>query len=598
MVNVTVDPLTRIEGHLRLSTEVNAEGVITDARSSCLLFRGFERILQNQDPRDAALLTQRICGVCPTSHSLAAANALDQLFGVADSVPKDALVARNINQALNTIASHATHIYVLWGPDLANPAYRDVLTPLGETGTAVWKELLGRFAPISYRLDGNTIPAGSSYLAAIPEKKRLHEAIAVIGGKMPHQVTSYPGGYTYKPTIADIGKLSSYYSQVMDFVSSYTLRVPFETWIENTYKASSPQSAVSFLLDQLRGLVDSSISGSNGNNFSREAGWGDAEFYAAFGSELVGETLLGLPASLKHDRTGGYSDSSKINFLAYGAFYRPENGDGYDPNSPAGDRFQTSGIVTGNLEYKNFDASKITESISHSFYEGSEELHPSKGETNPIGDPAEIRYDRGSDSRYTWAKAPRYEGMPCEVGPLSRLLAMKEPLVTGLARAFKDNGYSPANTYTRMIARIQETAIIANELLKWVTEDYDPNGKISVHTDLSMAKDSEGMGLWEAPRGALGHWVSTDSNSKVVSYQPVVPSTWNFSPRDSAGTPGPAEQALIGTRINAVENSLGVDYSNPVNILHVGRSYDPCIACAVHTLDLTGKNAPGILRIV
>ena len=598
MVNVTVDPLTRIEGHLRLSTEVNAEGVITDARSSCLLFRGFERILQNQDPRDAALLTQRICGVCPTSHSLAAANALDQLFGVADSVPKDALVARNINQALNTIASHATHIYVLWGPDLANPAYRDVLTPLGETGTAVWKELLGRFAPISYRLDGNAIPAGSSYLAAIPEKKRLHEAIAVIGGKMPHQVTSYPGGYTYKPSIADIGKLSSYYSQVMDFVSSYTLRVPFETWIENTWRASSPQSAVSFLLDQLRGLVDSSTSGSNGNNFSREAGWGDAEFYAAFGSELVGETLLGLPASLKHDRTGGYSDSSKINFLAYGAFYRPENGDGYDPNSPAGDRFQTSGIVTGNLEYKNFDASKITESISHSFYEGSEELHPAKGETNPIGDPAEIRYDRGSDSRYTWAKAPRYEGMPCEVGPLSRLLAMKEPLVTGLARAFKDNGYSPANTYTRMIARIQETAIIANELLKWVTEDYDPNGKISVHTDLSMAKDSEGMGLWEAPRGALGHWVSTDSNSKVVSYQPVVPSTWNFSPRDSAGTPGPAEQALIGTSINAVENSLGVDYSNPVNILHVGRSYDPCIACAVHTLDLTGKNAPGILRIV
>ncbi len=598
MVNVTVDPLTRIEGHLRLSTEVNAEGVITDAQSSCLLFRGFERILQNQDPRDAALLTQRICGVCPTSHSLAAANALDQLFGVAGSVPKDALVARNINQALNTIASHATHIYVLWGPDLANPAYRDVLTPLGETGNAVWKELVGRFAPISYRIDGNAIPAGSSYLAVIPEKKRLHEAIAVIGGKMPHQVTSYPGGYTYKPSIADIGKLSSYYSQVMDFVSSYTLRVPFETWIENTYKASSPTKAVNFVVEHLQGLVDSSTSGSNGNNFSREAGWGDAEFYAAFGSELVGETLLGLPASLKHDRTGGYSDSSKINFLAYGAFYRPENGDGYDPSSPAGDRFQTSGIVSGNLEYKNFDASKITESIAHSFYVGSEELHPSKGETNPIGDPAEIRYDRGSDSRYTWAKAPRYEGMPCEVGPLSRLLAMKEPLMTGLVRAFKDNGYSPANTYTRMIARIQETAIIANELLKWVSEDYDPNGKISVHTDLSMAKDSEGMGLWEAPRGALGHWVSTDSNSKVVSYQPVVPSTWNFSPRDSAGTPGPAEQALMGTKINAVENSLGVDYSNPVNILHVGRSYDPCIACAVHTLDLTGKNAPGIVRIV
>ena len=109
MVNVTVDPLTRNEGHLRVSTEVDADGVITDAQSSALMFRGFERILQNQDPRDAALLVQRICGVCPLSHSLAATNALDNLYGVAEHVPKDALVTRNIFQALNTIASHATH---------------------------------------------------------------------------------------------------------------------------------------------------------------------------------------------------------------------------------------------------------------------------------------------------------------------------------------------------------------------------------------------------------------------------------------------------------------------------------------------------------
>ncbi|MDD3042860.1 MAG: nickel-dependent hydrogenase large subunit [Methanosarcinaceae archaeon] len=594
MVNVTVDPLTRIEGHLRLSTEVSEAGVITDAQTSGVLFRGFERFLQNQDPRDAALLVQRICGVCPTSHSLAAAGALDQLFGVADTIPKDALVARNINQGLNTLASHATHIYVLWGPDLANPAYRDVLTPLGDTGSAVWNELVGRFAPISYKLDGQPVPPGSSYLGAIPEKKRLQEAIAVIGGKMPHQVTSFPGGYTYKPTFADITKISSYYLQVMDFVSKYTLRVPFETWIENTYKASSPAKAVNFVLEHLRGLVDKSVVS---NNFSREAGWGDAEFYTAFGSELVGETLLGLPASLKHDRHGGYSDPSKIAFLAYGAFYKPEAGDGYDPRSPEGARFQTSGVVTGNLEYQKFNPDLITESVAHAFYEGGE-LHPSKGETNPFTNPDDIRYDGGSDSRYSWIKAPRYGGIPAEVGPLARMLAMKEPLTTGLALAFKENGYSPANTYTRTIARIQELAIIANELVKWVTVDLDPNGKYAVHTDLSMAKDSEGMGLWEAPRGALGHWISTDSNSKVVTYQPVVPSTWNMSPRDGAGVPGPLEQALIGSKINAVENAAGVEYSNPVNILHIGRSYDPCIACAVHTIDLSGKNAPRTLKLV
>ena len=132
MVEVTVDQLTRIEGHYRIDTQVNEEGVITEAQSMGLMLRGFERFLQHQDPRDAALLTQRICGVCPTSHSLAAAGALDQLFGVEDAVPKDALVVRNIHQGLNTIASNTTHIYVLWGTDLANPAYRDLFGMLNK----------------------------------------------------------------------------------------------------------------------------------------------------------------------------------------------------------------------------------------------------------------------------------------------------------------------------------------------------------------------------------------------------------------------------------------------------------------------------------
>ena len=137
MVNVTVDPLTRIEGHQRINTEVDANGVITDAQSSSLIFRGFERILQKQDPRDAAFLTQRICGVCPIAHGMTATNALDDLYGVADQVPKDALMMRNIFQGLNMVASHATHIYVLFGPDLANPAYRNVLTTLGDTGSRI-----------------------------------------------------------------------------------------------------------------------------------------------------------------------------------------------------------------------------------------------------------------------------------------------------------------------------------------------------------------------------------------------------------------------------------------------------------------------------
>ena len=591
MVNVTVDPLTRIEGHQRISTEVGADGVITDAQSSSLIFRGFERILQNQDPRDAAFLTQRICGVCPLAHGLTATNALDELYGVAEHVPKDALVMRNIFQGLNMVASHATHIYVLFGPDLANPAYKKVLTGLGDTGTAVWNEMVGRFAPISYKMDGVAVPAGSSYMAAIPEKKRLQEAIALIAGRMPGPSSLYPGGYTYPATVADIVKLSSYYLQVMDFVSKHTLRVDFNTWIENTYKASSPQKAVSFVTEHLTDLINKS---STSNDFSKEAGWGDVEFYAAFGSELVGETLLGLPASLKHDTIGGYRDPSKICFVSYGGYYKPT--DGYDPRSPEGARIFTSNVVTGNLEYLKFDPDKITESTAHSFYQNSvNDLAPAKGETVPFTDPAKIVFTGGSDSQYSWDKAPRYDGIPGEVGPLARMLAMKEPLVTGLAQTFAEKGKSAANVYTRMLARMQETAILAYELLQWVTVDYEPGGKISVPLDFNAAKNSQGMGLWEAPRGALGHWISTGSDGKVKNYQCIVPGTWLMSPRDSKGIPGPLEQSLIGSKINPVGD---VDYTNPIGIFHMGRSYDPCISCAVHTIDLTGKNTPNTLRIL
>jgi methanophenazine hydrogenase, large subunit len=148
-----------------------------------------------------------------------------------------------------------------------------------------------------------------------------------------------------------------------------------------------------------------------------------------------------------------------------------------------------------------------------------------------------------------------------------------------------------------MIARMQEILVVAQELIKWLTQDVQPGGKVAVHTDLSMAKSSAGMGLWEAPRGALGHWIATGSDSMVTLYQAVVPSTWNLAPRNSQSIPSPVEQALIGTKISAAENALGVDYSNPLGILHTARSYDPCLACAVHTIDKTGKY-PNTIRVL
>jgi methanophenazine hydrogenase, large subunit len=596
MVQVTIDPVSRIEGHYRINTEVNEEGVITDAQSNALVLRGFERLLQKQDPRDAALLTERICGVCPVCHSIAASNALDELFGVADEIPKDALVMRNIHQGLNFVASHAAHIYVLWGPDLANPAYHDILIQQGEMGNAVWGELSGRFMPLVNQFNGTRNPAGSSYLGAITEFRRLHEAISLIAGKMPHSVLQHVGGVVYSPTVADIQQLSAYVSKTLEFIEAFTLGVSPEIWIENTYRASSPQKAVNFVVERLQELLSKSLTN---NDFSHSSGWGDVPLFAAFGSELIGEKLLGLPVSMKMDRAGVYPDPSKIGYLSYGVFFKPENGDGYDPTSPEDSRVIPSGHMNGSLGLEKFDYRKVSESITHSLYIDEEEDRPPwSGVTVPEENPDEIDYTRGSESRYSWSKAPHYDGIPCEVGPLARLMIMKEPLTTGLVKAFEENGYSPANNYTRMIARMQEILVVIPELMKWILQDLEAGKKVAVHTDLYMAKDSEGMGLWEAPRGALGHWVATGSNSMVTLYQAVVPSTWNLAPRNSQGIPGPVEQALIGTKISAAENALGVDYANPLGILHTARSYDPCLACAVHTIDKTGKHPEYTIRVL
>ncbi|WNY28497.1 Periplasmic [NiFe] hydrogenase large subunit [Methanimicrococcus stummii] len=591
MVKVTVDPLTRIEGHMRVSAEVDSNGIITSAQSGGMLFRGFERMLQGKDPRDASLHVARICGVCPISHSMTATNALDDLYQVAESVPKNGLAVRNFIQAANTVASHATHIYILFGPDLANPRYRDVLTGstlgLGATGEAVWKELLGRFAPLTYKIDGKPVPVGTSYLNAIPEKKRLQEAIALFGGKMPHQAVTVAGGVTCTPDLGEISKAAAIYLKVMEFVQNYTLGVDLDTWVENTHYAKSPDAAVKFVIDHLSGLIDKS-----GSDFSREKGWKDVEFYAAFGSELVGEKLLGLPASLRHDKLGGYSDASKMCFMSYGEFYDSTK-DGYTPSSPTGERFLTSGIVrASNLKFEDLDTTKISESIECAFYEDdTPSRHPYDGTTVPISDASKINLEAGPKDKYSWLKAPRYDGIAAEVGPLARMIVAQDPLVTGLAKAFADNGMSPANVYTRMLARMQETAVIAHKIVDFLN-DIDPGQPFATPLDMRAAKDNRGMGIWEAPRGALGHWISADKSGKTKNYQAIVPSTWNLGPRDENGIPSPIEQALVGNAISGVDNIGGADYTNPVAILHVGRSYDPCIACAVHTIDATGKNAP------
>lgn len=590
MVKVTVDPLTRIEGHMRLSAEVDGNGIVQHAQSGGMLFRGFERMLQDKDPRDSALFVQRICGVCPVSHGMTSVSALDQLYGVAESVPQNALAVRNFIQAANMIASHATNIYVLWGPDLANPRYRDVLTApslgLGKTGENIWKELVGRFAPLSYKIDGKPVPVGSSYINAITAKRQCQEAIAPFGGKMPHIAILYPGGVTCNPGLGDITKAAAVYLKILDFAKNFMLGVDLDTWIQNTMYAKSPDAAVKFVVDHLANLVAKSD-----GKFTRENGFNDVEFFATFGSEFIGEKLLGLPASLRLDKIGVYNDPKKIQFLSYGVYYK-RGQDGYEPESPAGEKSITSSIVKGDLSIEKFDSSKITESIECAFYtDDVPSRHPYDGTTVPVSNPDLINYEGGLTTKYSWMKAPRYNGIPAEVGALSRMLAAKDPLVWGLAEAYKANGMSPASVFTRVLARMQETARLAYMLPEWLF-DIDPEKPFATSLDMAAAKDAKAIGLWEAPRGALGHWIRTDGRGKVLNYQAIVPSTWNLGPRDENGMPSPVEQALEGNAISGIDNVLGPDVTNPIAIMHVGRSYDPCVACSIHTIDITGKNAP------
>ncbi len=595
MVRVTIDPLTRIGGGVRLDTEVTDQGIIAQARVSNMDFRGFERIFQHGDPRDAALLSQRICGACPVAHSIASSSALDDLFGVAESVPKDALVVRNILQAMETIANNALHTYIMWTPDLLNPAYKEILSEFGNFGNMMWRELLKRFAPINYSINGITVEPGTTYMDILSLNTNLHEAGGILGGKMPHQVVNYPGGLTTRPKPSEIDKVSSIIGDVKKFFNIHTTGMAFEEWLDNTYRASTPSKAADFFIDHLQHLTEKAYSASN---LSKYRGWGDLELYSVFCSELIGEQILGNPISFRLDKIGGYSNLSQINFLSYGGYYNVDY-DGYDPANPQKDRFQNAGIVTGILEHEKFDVNKIKENVAHAFYKDDDDSYrnPFNGITEPYSDPDMIDYEDFSRKAYTFSKAPRYNGIPCEVGPQSRLLVMEEPLITGLAEMFQENGYSPVNTFTRVLARLHELMIIIGELDKWINVDLDLNGKYNIDIDMSDAKDSRGMGLWEAGRGSLGHWVVTGNDTKVVNYQVDSPTTWNLSPGDSRDIPGPLEQALETSCISAVENYLGACFDNPTGILHTGRSYDPCISCAVQTIDLTGKKSSGYIKI-
>jgi len=501
---IVIDPVTRVEGHLKIETVVE-DGVVKDARSSGNLFRGIELILRGRDPRDAQVITHRICGVCPQSHGVAAALSLDNAFGLSDKIPPNARIIRNLIQGAHVVQDHILHFYHLAALDYVDitdvAKYEGKDSDLNSVKDFISRGELGPFVPRyegDYRLPPEANQqATAHYLEALEIRRIGHEIVSIFSGKIPHSVGIVPGGVTTTPTI--------------DMIISFLWRLKrLQDFIDNTY----------------------------------------------------------IPDVLAV--AGAYPDYCEIgdgckNLLSYGAYDLA----GEESDLTLRKRLYTQGVTSADLKPGKLDITKITESVTHSWYEDYPAgRHPSQGKTKP---------EYGKEGAYSWVKAPRYDGKVYEVGPLARVAvnyAHGDPVVKNLVdSALAQLKAPPSALFSvmgRHLARALCAKFIADSMEKWLLE-LKPGEPTFV--EYTIPEEGRGAGLTEAARGALGHWIEIKER-KIANYQCVVPTTWNASPKDDNGNSGPMEQAIIGTRIK--------DKSNPFEIVRIVRSFDPCIACAVH----------------
>jgi hydrogenase large subunit len=480
MAQITiVDPVTRIEGHMKVSVTidtVSGKQQVTDAQCTGTQFRGFEKILAGRDTKDAPYITQRICGVCPVSHAVAASLALENAAGV--TVPANARVLRNLVLGANFIQSHLLHFYLLAALDYITP-------PASAPWTPVWNIDLMRSSSMSQIVN--------NFTTAVTMRREAHEMAAILAGRMPGLSAIQAGGFTTKPTSTMISNFTNYLNTLINFINnSY---VPDVQLLYNTYTD-----------------------------------------YCQIGK-------------------------GPGNFIAYGVF------DLDSTSNPA--KLLKRGVVYSSnpTSVKTLSTTNITESVTNSWYDNStNNLNPSKGSTVPV-DPAT------KTAAYSWLKAPRYSNNSCEAGPLARMW------VNGDYR-------KGVSVMDRHMARALETQKVANAMLGWLNK-LTVGG--SEYTAVTAPFSKSGVGLTEAPRGALGHWVTTNPNTTLApngmasigNYQVITPTCWNASPKDTSGVRGPMEQALIGTPVS--------NASQPVEVLRVVHSFDPCMSCAVHVMRPDGK---------
>lgn len=505
MAKVVIDPVTRIEGHLRVEVEVD-NGKVTDAHIIGTMYRGFEAMLRGRDPRDATYVTERICGVCAGSHGWASSLALDKAFGA--NVPAGGRILRNLILGAMWLHDHPLHFYHLsaldyidvmavakyQGKDPGLLTVKDKITKLVQAGDTA--PLTPRYKPDEFSVNDPELvtTAVAHYLKALEMQAKAKKMSALFAGKQPHQSSIVVGGVTMLPNIESVEQFRSMLLEQLDF-------------IEKTYLPD----VLTFGTGPLLPLAQAGVGGGN------------------------------------------------LNFLSFGAFARDDAGK---------DLFLKAGVIRdGNLvNILPVDEKQIAEDVQYSWYKANSDKSPYGEDTIP---------DLDKKDAYSFVKAPRYDGVPMEVGPLARMLVMQPQ---GLMDLIGRYGIKPG-AVARHAARAYETLLLAKEMLNWVDaleKEMGSNFRIHDTEHWEAPATGQGSGLVEAPRGALGHFVKI-ADHKIENYQMVVPTTWNFSSRDDKGVRGPVEQALIGVPVP--------DSENPINIVRVIRSLDPCLACAVHLID-------------
>ena len=530
---IVIDPLTRIEGHLRIEVEV-ADGRVTTARSTGTLFRGLEMILIGRDPRDVQHFTQRTCGVCTYTHALCSTRALEDAIKV--EIPKNATYIRNLVLGMQYLHDHIVHFYHLHALDFVDvtsalqadpekaaklcasisprPNSADELRAVqaklkafvdsGQLGPFTNAYFLGGHP--AYYLDPEAnLVATAHYLEALRVQIKAAKAMAVFGAKNPHTQFLVAGGVTCYESLTPerISEFEGLYKEVSDFVNQV------------------------YIPDLL----------------------------------LVG---------------GAYKDWAKIggttNFMTFGEFPGDER--------KLETRWLKPGILYDRkLSVLPFDPSKIEEHVRHSWYEGEQARKPLQGVTQPKFT------EMGDKDRYSWMKAPRYDGRAVETGPLAQVLVAYltgNSDVKGLVdTVLKTLSLTPADLFStlgRTAARGIETVAIAKktgEMLEAYKENI-ASGDKKIVENCEVPEKGEGVGFVNAPRGGLSHWLVIEKK-KVANFQLVVPSTWNLGPRCGKNIPSAVEESLVGTPI--------ADPKRPVEILRTVHSFDPCIACAVHVID-------------